>query len=427
MTAVPGEAVTGEDIVVVGAGHGGVQLVDSLRAGGYAGRLTLLSREAERPYQRPPLSKDYIAGAAHGEPLRLRGTSFFEDAGIDAHWGVAAVRIDRGARLVETSDGERLRYTSLVLATGADPRSLGVPGEGLRGVLPLRTLDDARAASAALDRAQHVVVVGAGFIGLEFAAAARARGLDVAVASPTPRPLRRSVSHVVSAHLAERHGRDAVRLELGEGVAELRGSAAYPGRVGAVVTDSGRTLRADLVVVGIGASPASALAAQAGLALDDDGGIAVDGSLRTSDPAIFAIGDCAGFPSVHAGRRVRLESVQNATDQARHAAAVLLGRDPGPYSELPWFWSHQGQLKLQIAGLPRVGTSSVVRGDPESGLFSVFAFDGGELVSVESVNSPADHLAARRLLGAGRGLTPAEAADPAFDLKAYSRAVRVPA
>ncbi|MGN6404727.1 NAD(P)/FAD-dependent oxidoreductase [Sinomonas sp.] len=424
--------MTGQDkrpghIVVVGAGQAGVQLVDSLRAGGYGGRLTVLSRESERPYQRPPLSKDFVAGGSQAEPLRLRGESFFDDAGVDARWGVSAVAIDRARRRVRTSDGEWLAYDALVLATGADSRALGVPGEHLGGVHRLRTLDDARAASAGLASARRVAVVGAGFIGLEFAAAARARGLDVTVISPTARPLRRSVSPAVSAYLVDRHELDGVRFELCEGVSAISGVDDDAGRVAAVVLASGRALPADLVVVGVGVTPASALAADAGLAVEDDGGIAVDGSLRTSDPAIFAIGDCASFPSPHAGRRVRLESVQNATDHARHAAAALLGQDAGPYAELPWFWSHQGKVKLQIAGLSRPGASTVLRGDPASGKFSVFAFDDGALVSVESVNSPADHLAARRLLAVGTPLSPDEAADSAFDLKAYSRSAPVPA
>jgi 3-phenylpropionate/trans-cinnamate dioxygenase ferredoxin reductase subunit len=425
--AVTEQAAAAGPIVVVGAGHAGVQLVDSLRAGGYSGPLTLLSREAERPYQRPPLSKDFVAGGPNAEPLRLRGASFFDDADIDARWGVSAAHIDRGARRVRTTKGEWLPYRHLVLATGADARQLGIPRENLDGVCRLRTLDDARTACAALEQARHVVVVGAGFIGLEFAAAARAKGIDVTVVSPTARPLRRSVSPTVSAYLGERHELDGVRFELGDGAAELRASSADAGRVAEVVTASGRTLPADLVVVGVGAAPASGLAADAGLALDDDGGIVVDGSLRTSDPAIFAIGDCASFPSLHVGRRVRLESVQNATDHARHVASVLLGQDSGPYAELPWFWSHQGQVKLQIAGLPKAVVQTVLRGVPESGRFSVFAFDDGELVSVESVNSPGDHLAARRLLAVGRALSPDEAADPAFDLKAYSRGIPVPA
>ncbi|WP_415855092.1 NAD(P)/FAD-dependent oxidoreductase [Sinomonas sp. G460-2] len=414
-----------EHVVVVGAGHAGVQLVDSLRAGGYEGPLTLLSREACLPYQRPPLSKDFIAAGSAAEPLLLRGASFFDDAGVDARWGVSAERLLPSSREVLTSTGERLAYTSLVLATGAESRPLRVPGEDLAGVFRLRTLDDARAASAALEGARRAVVVGAGFIGLEFAAGARARGMDVTLVSPTERPLRRAVSRTVSVYLTERHAHDGERFELGDGVAAFFGTGSDDGgrrRVSAVATTSGREIPADLVVVGVGVRPASGLAAAAGLELADDGGIAVDGNLRASDPAISVIGDCASFPSVHAGRCVRLESVQNATDQARHAAAVILGKDPGPYRELPWFWSHQGATKVQIAGLRRGDASTVVRGDVAAGRFSVFTYYDGELVCVESVNSPADHLAARRLLGAGRSVAPADAGDPAFDLKAYSRA-----
>jgi 3-phenylpropionate/trans-cinnamate dioxygenase ferredoxin reductase subunit len=250
--------------------------------------------------------------------------------------------------------------------------------------------------------------------------------------APTERPLRRSVSPAVSAFLAERHALDGVRLELGTAVAALLPGQPRSGREDrgvSVATADGRELPADVVIVGVGASPAAELAAAAGLAVRD--GVTVDGALRTSDPHILAIGDCASFPSPHAGRRVRLESVQNATDQARHAAAVLLGADTRPYAELPWFWSHQGSTKVQIAGLTRQGARCVVRGETASGRFSVFSFDvsGAEarLVAVESVNSPADHLAARRVLGAGRHLTPEDAADPTFDLKAYSRAAPVPA
>jgi 3-phenylpropionate/trans-cinnamate dioxygenase ferredoxin reductase subunit len=408
-------------VVVVGAGQAGVQLADSLRAGGFAGVITLLAREAAQPYQRPPLSKDFLSGAPAG-PLPLRGASFFADHGIDARWGVSAERIDTARREVLADGGERVPYTALVLATGADSRRLGVPGEDLADVVSLRTLDDARAAAAALDGARRAVVVGAGFVGLEVAAAARARGVEVTVLAPTRRPLRRSVTPAVSAFLAEAHTLDGVRLELGDGVAELRAGApgsARAGRVAAVVTTSGRELPVDLVVVGVGAAPATGLAAAAGLRIED--GVAVDGSLRTSAADVYAIGDCASFPSAHAGRRVRLESVQNAADQARHLATVLLGGSPGPYRELPWFWSHQGRTKVQIAGLVRPHAACVVRGDRAAGRFSVFSYDGGELVSVESVNSPADHLAARRILGAGRTVPPEDAEDPGFDLKAYSR------
>lgn len=418
-------------VVVVGAGQAGVQLIDSLRSGGFAGAITLVSREAERPYQRPPLSKDFIAagGDAEPEPLPLRGEAFFEEAGVRALWGVSAASIDTASREVLASTGERIRYTALVLATGAENRGLSVPGEDLAGVVSLRTLADAHAARTALGGAQHAVVIGAGFVGLEFASGARARGVDVTIVAPTERPLRRSVSPAVSAFLAERHALDGVRLALGTGVTALRGEG---GRVTSAVTADGRTLPADIVVVGIGVSPAAGLAAESGLAVDPDtGGVAVDGALRTSDPHVYAIGDCASFPSPHAGRRVRLESVQNAADQARHLGAVLLGGCPGEYRELPWFWSHQGATKIQIAGLGRPGAHWVLRGDRASGKFSVFSFDGAHdgaaLLAVESVNSPADHMAARRILAAGRPLAPEDLADPAFDLKAYSREALLPA
>ncbi len=415
---------TPEKIVIVGNGQAGIQLVDSLRKEGYTGPITLLGEEPHHPYQRPPLSKDYLAAGKDPVPLPLRPEKFFTTNDVDARLGVHVTSIDRAARTVALDDGTTLAYSKLVLATGAANRELAVPGADLAGIHGLRTLTDAQALHARLDAVRSVVVIGAGFIGLEFAAAARARGLDVTVLEFADRPMGRALTPVMSGFFAEAHQRLGVTLRLGEGIASFDGD---DGHVTAAVSTTGQRYPADLVLVGVGVTPRTELAAAAGLEVEN--GIVVDGSLRTSDPDIYALGDCASFPNAHAGTRTRLESVQNATDQARHAAAPRSigsaepgsGGESGGYADLPWFWSNQGPLRLQIAGLVAPGDQTVLRGNPAEEKFSVFCFRDGTLAAVESVNQPADHMAARRLLAAGRSLTPEQAADPDFDLKTYSK------
>ncbi|MET1154319.1 FAD-dependent oxidoreductase [Arthrobacter sp.] len=409
-----------ENVVVVGNGQAGVQLVDSLRKEGYTGAITLLGEEPHHPYQRPPLSKDYLAAGKAPVPLPLRPEKFFTTNDVDARLGVSVTAIDRDARTVSLDDGTTLAYSTLVLATGAANRELTVPGAGLAGIHGLRSLTDAETLHARLDAVRSVVVIGAGFIGLEFAAAARARGLDVTVLEYADRPMGRALTPEMSGFFADAHQRLGVSLRLGEGIASFDADEA--GHVAAAVSTTGQRYPADLVLVGVGVLPRTELAAAAGLEVEN--GIVVDGSLRTSDPDIYALGDCASFPNVHAGTRTRLESVQNATDQARHAAHAILGAGAGSkpgYADLPWFWSNQGPLRLQIAGLSAPGDQTVLRGNPAQEKFSVFCFRNGILAAVESVNQPADHMAARRLLAAGRTLTPEQAADPDFDLKSYSK------
>ncbi|WP_228810774.1 NAD(P)/FAD-dependent oxidoreductase [Nocardia farcinica] len=404
-------------VVIVGAGHAGVQVADALRAGGHTGPLTLVGDEPCLPYQRPPLSKEHLAAEPGAEPLPLRGARYFADHGIDLRTGTVAVAVDRRARLVGLADGREIGYDALVLATGSVNRPLRVPGAELAGVHALRTLADARALRAALAAASAVLVVGAGFVGLEFAAVARARGLPVTVLDAGSRPLARAVSEPISAHVAAAHRAAGIDLRLGESVARFVGA---DGRVRGAVGTGGTEYRADLVLVGIGAVPRVELAERAGLAVAD--GIVVDGRLRTADPAIYAVGDCAAHPHPHAGTRIRLESVQNATDQARHVAAGLLGAEHD-YADLPWFWSHQGAVKVQIAGLRRPGDDTVTLGDPATGRFSVCCLREGDLVAVESVGRPADHMAARRLLAAGPVPAPPDLTDPAFSLKRCAAAL----
>ena len=406
-----------EKIVIVGNGQAGIQLVDSLRTEGHTGPITVIGEEPHEPYQRPPLSKDYLAAGKAPQPLPLRAAKFFAENDVDSRLGVSATAVDRDSRTVALDDGSRLRYSTLVLATGAANRELNVPGSTLGGIHGLRTLSDAEALHAGLAGATSVVVIGAGFIGMEFAAAARQRGLDVTVLESADRPMARALSPAMSSYFADAHERSGVELRFGEGIAAFEGRE---GQVCAAVSTTGQAYPADLVLVGIGVVPRTELAASAGLAVDN--GIIVDGGMRTADPAIFALGDCASYPSHHTGARTRLESIQNATDQARHTARSILGSSEG-YAGLPWFWSQQGPLKLQIAGLGRHGDETVLRGDPAAGKFSVFCYRNGELAAVESVNHPADHMAARRLLSQGRSISPQDAVDPDFDFKAYSRAV----
>lgn len=402
-------------IVIIGGGQAGVQLADSLRTEGYEGAIDLFADEPHLPYQRPPLSKDFMSEDDSASPLPLRAESFFSERAIDFHRGVQITSVDPTGQTIAASDGTTLSYTNLVFATGARNRELTVPGSALDGIRYLRTLDDAKALQAELGSAKHVVVIGAGFIGLEFAAAARKRGLDVTVLEFGPRPMGRVLSRFMSGYFAAVHTDNGIQLKLGEGIASLTGTE---GKISGAVSTSGTKYPADLVVVGIGVLPNSELAEQACLEIDN--GIVVDACLRTSDPHIFALGDCSSYPSAHTGTRIRLESVQNATDQARSLAKTLTGK-PTPYDSLPWFWSQQGTVKLQIAGIIHSDDEAIVRGEPATGKFSVYCFRGGRLTGVESVNSPSEHMAARKVLEQQLPLTPELVIDPDFDPKSFSR------
>ena len=406
-------------LVVVGGGQAGFQVAASLREAGFADPVTIVGDEPFLPYQRPPLSKAYLAGKTDGEGLRLRPDAFFTEYRIAVRTGTRAVAIARAARTLRLGDGSDLAYDHLVLATGARNRPLPVPGADLTGVHQLRDLADADALRAALETARRVVVVGAGFIGLEFAAVAATRGLDVTVIEAADRPMARAVSAETGAFFRAAHESLGVRFAFGAGVAAITGEGTCV--TGVRLSDS-REMSADLVVVGIGVLPNQEIAAEAGLSVAD--GVRVDAVLATDDPAISAIGDCTRYPSVFAAGlsadgTVRIESVQNAIDQGRCLAARLAGR-PAAYTALPWFWSDQGRYKLQIAGLSAPSDRSVQRGAGEA--FSVFRYRGERLVAVESVNRAGDHMIARRILGAGRMLSPSQAADPDFDLKAFAMA-----
>ncbi|OXM71599.1 NAD(P)/FAD-dependent oxidoreductase [Amycolatopsis vastitatis] len=398
-------------VLVVGAGQSGFQAVASLRDRGFDGRVVLVGEEPGVPYQRPPLSKAYLAGTAGQEQLHLRGEDFFAEKDIELV-DAQVETLDRGAREIRLEDGRRLGYDHLILATGARNRRLPVPGADLPGVLTLRTRDDADRLRASLEQAGNVVVVGGGFIGLEFASHA---GRPVTIVEAQDRLLNRVATPEISAYFASLHREAGHTVVLGQGVTALHGDE----RVREVELSDGTRLPADLVVVAVGVVPETTLAAAAGLPVDN--GVVVDEHLRTADPRIFAIGDCANFPCVQAGSATRLESVQNAVDHARCVAAVLTGT-PEPYASLPWFWTDQAGAKLQIAGILAGADRTVVAGDPAEGKFSVLSFRDDVLIAVESVNRPADHVAARRLFTADPRPAYADLEASAFDLKAYLKA-----
>ncbi|MBR0970763.1 NAD(P)/FAD-dependent oxidoreductase [Bradyrhizobium japonicum] len=402
--------MTDGPVIIVGAGHGGYQVAASLRQAGFSAPICLINDEAHLPYQRPPLSKAYIKGSAGPESLMFRPEKFYHDQTIELI-ADRAVSIDRAGRKVLLASGKALPYGHLVLATGARNRLLDLPNANLPDVMYLRILDESEALRSIIPSKTRVVVIGAGFIGLEFAATARIKGLEVDVLELAPRVMARAVTAEVSEYFQQRHRDAGIRIHLGVQATSIE---ADGGKVTGVSLSDGRHLPADLVVVGVGVLPNIELAAEAGLPVA--AGIIVDEFLATADPDISAIGDCALFASPRFGGSLRLESVQNATDHARCLAARLTG-DRKAYDSHPWFWSDQGEDKLQIAGLTTGYDRVVLRGSPANKAFSAFCYKGDNLLGIESINRAGDHMFGRRLLGMDRSITPAQAADESFDLK----------
>jgi 3-phenylpropionate/trans-cinnamate dioxygenase ferredoxin reductase subunit len=410
------DGINAPRILIVGAGQAGHQMAASIRDQGLEGPITLIGDEAYPPYQRPPLSKAYLAEDATAdlglEALQFRPTNFYTERMITLRLSCSAAAIDRAGRRLRLSNGETLPYDHLVLATGARNRRLSIPGADLTGVMQLRGLDDAFALRHRLASAKRVAVIGAGFIGLECAATAAKHGAQVTVIEAADRVMGRAVSSPVSTAFQAAHEASGVCFRFGATAQALLGESCVTG----LRLADGSVIEADLVIVGIGVLANQELAAAAGLAVDN--GILVDAQLCSSDPAISAIGDCARFPSSFADGLIRLESVQNAVDQAKSAAARLAGK-PADYAALPWFWSDQGVLKLQIAGLAIGCDRTVIRRHPtRAESFSAFCFKADRLLAVESVNSAAEHMLARQILTAGFHPTPDQIADPAIDLKA---------
>ena len=398
-------------VLIVGAGHAGFQLAASLRQHGYSERIGLINDEAHLPYQRPPLSKAYLKGAGAPDSLMFRPDRFYREQNIELI-ADRAVSIDRAARRLLLASGSSLDYGHLVLATGARNRLLDIPNANLEDVRYLRTLDESEALRRRIGSARRVVVIGAGFIGLEFAATARAKGLEADVVELGARVMARAVTAEISDYFQDRHTAAGIRIHLGVQATSIESDGI--GVTGVSLSD-GRYVPADLVVVGVGVLPNVELADEAGLPVA--AAIVVNEQLLTSDPDISAIGDCALFASRRFGASLRLESVQNAADHARCVAARLTG-DAKTYDGLPWFWSDQGDDKLQIAGLTTGYDRVVVRGDRGQGSFSAFCYKSGQLVGVESINRASDHVFGRRILGLNRSIEPEQAADTSFDLKA---------
>ena len=401
-------------MVIVGAGQGGLQLAESLRTEGWSGPIRLFGDEPVAPYQRPPLSKAALSGDFGVDRLIIRGPDFFPKKGIELATATRVVAIDRTAGEVVLDGGERVAYAGLGLATGARARRLALPGADLDGILVLRSLADAEVLKARFATARAVAVVGGGFIGLEVAASARKAGLAATVIEAVPRLMARAVSETVSTWYADLHARHGVRVLCSTGVEGFLGT---DGRVTGVATSAG-PIDADLVVVGVGVVPDDELARACGLACDR--GVIVDDCSRTSDPAIVAVGDCTARRLPDGSLR-RLESVQNAVEQAKSGAAWLMGRE-SPFTATPWFWSDQYDVKLQMVGLSAGHDLSLVRGSLDEGRFSVFYWRDGRFIAVDSVDRPQDHMAAKKLLDRGAALTPEQIADPAFDLAAVARA-----
>ena len=403
-------------IVVIGGGHAAAQLCAGLAEAGLGARVHLVCEEAELPYQRPPLSKAFLKTVQEGLTT-LRAETWFATAGITLHRADAAVAIGRAQRVVRLRSGAELAYEQLVLATGSRVRTLpalalALSHPQLANVAALRSAADAARLREQLHAAAHVTVLGGGFIGLEIAATARALGKQVTVREAAPRLLLRSVSPELAEHALQTHRAAGIDIRLGVAVGEfdLQGD-----RVVALHVDGVRE-PVELLVLGIGAVPEHTLATDAGLLCGN--GIEVDACLRTSDPHILAIGDCASFPDSRSGKRLRLESVQNANDQARTAVATLLGRSE-PYSALPWFWSEQGGLRLQMAGLMPADGERFRRNGATPASFSILHYVGEQLLCVESANAPLDHMAARKLLETCKSPAPALACDAAVPLKAH--------
>lgn len=401
-------------IVIVGAGQAADQAVHTLRRKGYTGRLTVVGEEPWLPYQRPPLSKKFLAGLLERERLVFRPAQFYAEHSVETLLGRRVQQIERNARRLRLDEGSStLPYDALLLATGSKPRALSVPGADLAGVHTLRTIADVDRIRTDMDAGGRLVVVGGGYIGLEVAATARERGLDVTVLEMADRVMNRVTCGEVSSFYETEHARHGVRIVNHARVQALAGDSRT-GRVKAVLTEDGAEHPADLVIIGVGVAAADELAVSAGLECSN--GILVDEFCATSDPVIFAAGDCTNHPNPHYGRRLRLESVDNAYEQAGSAAHNLLGMRTA-HDKVPWFWSDQFDLKLIIVGICQGYDQAIVRGTPSTRTFSVCYLREGELIAVDSINSPKDQMAARKLIAARARPSLDKLADPGVALK----------
>jgi 3-phenylpropionate/trans-cinnamate dioxygenase ferredoxin reductase subunit len=397
-------------IVIAGAGHAAGQVVASLQQHPFDGQIVLVGDEPYLPYQRPPLSKKFLAGEMPAERLYVKPASFYEDAGVELHLDTQIEALDRDARRLVVANGDPISYDVLILALGARVRRLPVDGADLDGVHYLRNIVDVQAIRAELEKGRRLVIIGAGYIGLEVAAVARQAGLDVTVIEMADRVMSRVVSPEISDYFQIEHANQGVKLRLSTGVDNITGKK----HVKSVTTSDGDEIPADVVVIGVGIEPNTSLASGAGL--DVDNGIVVDDHCRTSDPDIYAIGDCTRHPNEIYGRSLRLESVHNALEQAKTAVANICGTDTA-YNQVPWFWSDQYDLKLQIAGLSEGYDDVVIRGNPAERSFSCVYLREGRLIAVDAINAPRDFVQSKQLIADGAILDADRLADSEVTLQ----------
>ena len=397
-------------VVIAGAGHGAGQVVAALKQHKFDGRIVMIGDEPHLPYQRPPLSKKYLAGDMAAERLYFKPESFYDDPQIDVLLDTKVTNIDRAGRTVSTDGGRTIGYDKLVLALGSRVRKVSVEGADLPGIHYLRSIADVDAIREDMLNRKNAVIVGAGYIGLEVAAVCCQHGLQVTVIELADRVMSRVVSPNVSDYYQLQHTERGVKLLLSTGLAGFQGKR----RVRKVLTSTGQELPADFVVVGVGILPNTELADEAGLECDD--GIVVDDRCQTADPDIYAIGDCSSHPNAIYGRQLRLESVHNALEQAKTAASNICGIE-SHYSQVPWFWSDQYDIKLQIAGLADGYDEVVLRGDPSGGSFACFYLADGVLIAIDAINSPREFMQSKPLIANHVRPDPAKLADPEVPLK----------
>jgi 3-phenylpropionate/trans-cinnamate dioxygenase ferredoxin reductase subunit len=405
-------------LVIIGASYAGIQAALTARDAGYGGPVTVVGDEHWLPYQRPPLSKDFLFDAVSGQSLVLRDDALFASKRIDLVLGRRVVEIDRKARRVVLAEGVGLDFDRLVVATGSRARRISIPGAELDGICYLRSITDAIDLKARLGQASEIVVIGGGFIGLEVASSAAKLGRKVTVIEAASRLLERAASPIVSRFLLDAHAQAGVDVRLGDTVAAVTGDDA--GRITGVDLGSGARLRADLVVVGVGGIANDELASAAGLKCRN--GIVVDQHGRTEASGIYAAGDCANHYNRFAEGWIRLESVQHAQDQGR-AAGLAIAESHEAYDSVPRFWSDQFDCKLQIVGCSGRSDQTVTRGAIEQGRFSVFQYRQGKLVAIDSINRPGDQMTGRRLIAAGISPAPEQAADALFDIKSLLKTI----
>jgi len=399
-----------EKIVIAGGGHAAGQVVASLRQNKFAGEIVLVGDEPHLPYQRPPLSKKFLAGELPAERLYVKPASFYDDAGVELHLETSIVALDRKAKCLTLDNGGTIGYNRLVLALGSRARKLHIDGSELAGVHYLRNIADVDGIRKKMESGRRMVIVGAGYIGLEVAAVAQQAGLDVTVIELADRVMSRVVSAEISDFYQIEHTNHGVKFRLSTGVTALNGKK----RVKSVTTSEGEEVPADIVVIGIGILPNTELATDAGLEVDN--GIVVDDHCQTSDPDIYAVGDCTVHPNAIYGRQLRLESVHNALEQAKTAAANLCGKDT-VYAQVPWFWSDQYDLKLQIAGLSEGYDDVVIRGEPVERSFSCLYLREGRLLAVDAINAPRDFVQSKQLIANRVEIATDRLADSAVALK----------